>query len=58
MGVDRVYTYIASLGIMRTVADSGQSWAIREYNKINAATWSNVIINRSDGWVIPATIKG
>ena len=38
MGVDRVYTYIALLGTMRTVAGSGQSWASRE-----AATWSNVI---------------
>ena len=27
-------------------------------NTINVVTWSNVIINRSDGWVIPATIKG
>ena len=33
MGVDRVYTCIASLGIMRTVAGSGHSWAGREYNK-------------------------
>ena len=33
MGVDRVYTYIASLGTTRTVAGSGQSWASREYNK-------------------------